>query len=123
MHNSIQQVAAKAGYRVVICVSDEDHATEVSNVQALMNNMIDGMLVCHTLHTRSFEHIRLHIGRRIPIVQFYRVVDDLPISQIQADDEVGAESVTAPPNQQGYPMIALPPGPKGFPLSAHRLAG
>jgi DNA-binding LacI/PurR family transcriptional regulator len=123
MLNGIQHVAAKAGYRVVICVSDEDHATEVSNVQALMNNMIDGMLICHTLHTRSFEHIRIHIGRRIPIVQFYRVVDDLPISKIKADDEVGAESVTDHLLQQGCRRIAMLLGPRGFPLSDSRLAG
>jgi len=123
MLNGIQHVAAQAGYRVVICVSDENHATEVSNVQALMNNMIDGMLVCHTLQTRTFEHLRLHIGKRIPIVQFYRIVEDLPLAKIYADDEAGAASVTEHLIGQGCKRIAMLLGPKGFPLSESRLDG
>lgn len=44
MLSGIQHVASQAGYRVVICQSDDLHQTEVANVQALMNNMIDGQI-------------------------------------------------------------------------------
>ena len=66
----------------------------LAGIQALMNNMIDGLLICHTLHTDTFEHLRMQMNKRIPIVQFYRVAEDLAISRIHADDEAGAEAVT-----------------------------
>ena len=39
MLNGIQHVAAKAGHRVVLCVSDEDHRTEDSKRHSPQNNM------------------------------------------------------------------------------------
>ena len=123
MLSGIQEVAALAGYRVNICTSNENHETEIANIQALMNNMIDGLLICHTIQTNSFEHIRSHIGKRIPIVQFYRVADNLPVSQILADDESGAEQVTEYLIQKGCRRIAILLGSKGLSISQKRFIG
>ena len=123
MLSGIQEVAALAGYRVNICTSNEKHETEIANIQALMNNMIDGLLICHTIQTNSFEHIRIHIGKRIPIVQFYRVADNLPVSQILADDESGAEQVTEYLIQKGCRRIAILLGSKGLSISQKRFIG
>ena len=123
MLSGIQQVCARSGYRVVICQSDEDHNTEIANIQALMNNMIDGLLICHTLHTDTFEHIRMQMNKRIPIVQFYRVAEDLPISRIHADDEAGAETVTEHLIARGCKRIALLLGPKSLSITRKRLKG
>ena len=56
MLSGIQRMAGQAGYRVVICQSDDLHQTEVANVQTLMNNMIDGLLLCHSLESSTFDH-------------------------------------------------------------------
>ena len=123
MLSGIQQVCARSGYRVVICQSDEDHNTEIANIQALMNNMIDGLLICHTLHTDTFEHLRMQMNKRIPIVQFYRVAEDLAISRIHADDEAGAEAVTEHLIARGCKRIALLLGPKNLSITQKRLKG
>jgi LacI family transcriptional regulator len=123
MLSGIQEVAALAGYRVNICTSNEKHETEIANIQALMNNMIDGLLICHTIQTNSFEHLRIHIGKRIPIVQFYRVADNLPVSQILADDEAGAEAVTEYLIKKGCRRIAIVLGSKGLSISQKRFMG
>jgi LacI family transcriptional regulator len=44
----IQKVASEAGYRVMICQSNESHNTETLNVQALMASRVDGLLISHT---------------------------------------------------------------------------
>jgi LacI family transcriptional regulator len=88
-----------------------------------MNNMIDGLLICHTIQTNSFEHLRIHIGKRIPIVQFYRVADNLPVSQILADDESGAEAVTEYLIKKGCRRIAIVLGSKGLSISQKRFMG
>ena len=123
MLSGIQQIASLSGYRVVICQSDENHATEIMNIQALMNNMIDGLLICHTLHTSSFEHLRVHMGKRIPIVEFYRVSEDLPLPRVYADDEAGAAAVTEHLIRKGCTRIALLLGPKNLSITQRRLTG
>ncbi|MFN6375423.1 MAG: substrate-binding domain-containing protein [Chitinophagia bacterium] len=123
MLSGIQEVAAMAGYRVIICTSNEKHEREVANIQALMNNMIDGLLICHSIHTSSFEHLRVHINKRIPIVQFYRVSVGLSVPQILADDEAGAEAVTEFLIKKGARKIAVLLGPKELSLTQNRLKG
>lgn len=123
MLSGIQHVAAQSGYRVVICQSDESHLSEISNLQALMNNMIDGLLICHTLETSTFDHIRMQMNRNIPIVQFYRVSEELAISKILADDENGAMEVTENLVRSGCKRIAILLGPKYLPITAKREAG
>jgi LacI family transcriptional regulator len=123
MLSGIQRVAALSGYRVVICQSDENHATEIMNIQALMNNMIDGLLICYTLHSSSFEHLRVHMGKRIPIVEFYRVSEDLPLPRVYADDEAGAAAVTEHLIHKGCRRIALLLGPKNLSITQRRRTG
>jgi DNA-binding LacI/PurR family transcriptional regulator len=123
MLSGIQEVAALAGYRVIICTSNEKHDSEIANIQALMNNMIDGLLICHSVHTSTFEHVRVHMGKRIPIVQFYRVAVRLPVSQILADDEAGAEEATEYLISKGCRKIAILLGPKDLSITQNRLKG
>jgi len=123
MLGGIQEVASKAGYRVIICNSNENHETEIANIQGLMNHLIDGLLICHSIQTSSYEHIRIHLGKRIPIVQFYRVAIGLPISQILAEDEVGTEKVTDYLIKKGCRRIALLLGPKNLSITQKRFNG
>lgn len=117
MLGGIQHVAAQSGYRVVICQSDENHITEVANLQALMNNMIDGLLICHTLYTNTFDHIKTQMNRGIPIVQFYRVSEELDLPKIYSDDESGAFQITEHLIKKGCKNIALLLGPKALSIN------
>ncbi|OYU54919.1 MAG: LacI family transcriptional regulator [Chitinophagaceae bacterium BSSC1] len=123
MLSGIQHVAAKAGYRVVICQSDESHRTEVANVQALMNNMIDGLLLCHTLKTDTYDHIKIQMKRGIPIVQFYRVNTEVETSRVYCEDKMGAELITQHLIDKGCKRIALLLGPKEINISQKRKNG
>lgn len=117
MLGGIQHVAAQSGYRVVICQSDENHMTEVANLQALMNNMIDGLLICHTLYTNTFDHLKLQMNRGIPIVQFYRVSEEIDLPKIFSDDENGAFQITEHLINKGCKKIALLLGPKALSIN------
>ncbi len=123
MLSGIQETASRFGYRIIICNSNEKTETEITNILGLMNNMIDGLLICHAVHTSSFEHVRIHIGKRIPIVQFYRVGLNLSIPQILADDEYGAAQVTEYLIKKGCKRIAILLGPESLSLSQTRQKG
>jgi LacI family transcriptional regulator len=117
MLGGIQHIAAQSGYRVVICQSEENHSIEVANLQALMNNMIDGLLICHTLHTTNFDHLKTQLHRGIPIVQFYRVSDEIAIPKIYSDDESGAFQITEHLIKKGAKKIGLLLGPKALSIN------
>ena len=123
MLSGIQHVAAQAGYRVVICQSDDLHQTEVANVQALMNNMIDGLLLCHSLETSTFDHIKVQLRRGIPIVQFYRVTLDVETPRVFCEDENGAFQITEHLLKMGCRRIGLLLGPQHLMISKKRLNG
>lgn len=123
MLSGIQHVASQAGFRVVICQSDDLHQTEVANVQALMNNMIDGLLLCHSLETSTFDHIKVQLKRAIPIVQFYRVTMEVETPRVFCEDEEGAFQVTTHLLEKGCRQIGLLLGPLHLMISQRRLKG
>lgn len=105
--SGIQHKASDLGYKVIICQSNESHKMEVANVQTLMNNMIDGLLICHSKETTSFDHIKLHLKRSIPIIHFDRVCEEINTSKIFVDDIDGSFCITDHLIKKGYKKIAV----------------
>ena len=52
----IMEVAYDAGYRVMLCQSDESYAKEVKDAEILLANRIDGLLVSIAHETDNFDH-------------------------------------------------------------------
>ena len=121
--SGIQHKASAAGYKVIICQSNESHTIEVVNVQTLMNNMIDGLLICHSKETTSFEYLKLHLKRGIPIIHFDRGCEEIDTSKIYVDDVNGSFLVTEHLIKNGYQRIALLAGPQHLKIIQNRIAG
>ena len=119
----IQNVANKYGYKVMICQSNESHQSEVENIQALMRNWIDGLLICHSIETNSFDHIKLQMNKGIPIVHFHRVCMETETSKVMAEDVKGAEEITDHLAAQGCKKIAIIVGSEHLLLTQKRLDG
>ncbi|MVN76718.1 substrate-binding domain-containing protein [Hymenobacter sp. HMF4947] len=121
--SGIQQVAAEAGYRVMICQSKESYRTEVSNVQALVASQVDGLLICHSRETENFDHMSPTACRGIPIVHFDRVYNQENVSRVMIDDWSGAFAVTEHLVLEGCRRIAILAGPESLLISRQRQAG
>ncbi len=121
--SGIQQVATNAGYRVMICQSNETHQMEVYNIQALVANRVDGLLVCHSRETETFDHIKLPYRKGIPIIHFDRVCEEIATSKVIQDDVVGAQAVVEHLLEQGCRRIAILAGPSGLLISKRRIEG
>ncbi|MER0438759.1 substrate-binding domain-containing protein [Emticicia sp. W12TSBA100-4] len=119
----IQQVASEAGYRVMICQSNESHSTEVLNVQALMASRVDGLLISHSKETNSFEHIKLHLRKGVPIVHFDRVCDELNTAKVILEDFDGSFALVEHLIKKGCRRIAAFAGPEDLLISQKRLNG
>jgi len=119
----IQNIASEAGYKVMISQSKESHKTEVANTHAFMTNWVDGLLICHSKETKSFDHIKLHLKSGIPIIHFDRVCEELQTSKVLLDDINGAYQVTDHLLLQGCKRILLVSGPEHLYVSRKRLEG
>ena len=119
----IQNVASDAGYRVIICQSNETHRTEILNVQALMASRVDGLLISHSKETASFEHIKLHLNKGIPIVHFDRVCNELATPKVIQEDFKGSFELVEHLIIQGCKRIAVFAGPEKLLISQTRLEG
>jgi DNA-binding LacI/PurR family transcriptional regulator len=118
-----QEVAANAGYNVVICQSQESYATEVSNANVLLSNRMDGVLVSMTRETKKFEHFKSFQRHGIPVVFFNRVCEQMNTSRVLVNDYEGAYRVVEHLIHNGYKNIAHIGGPPLLPLSRNRLNG
>lgn len=123
MLDGIQDVASEYGYKVLICSSNERFQNELINVQTLVNNWIDGLIVCHCISTNSFEHINENLERGIPIFNVYRVSKESNLTKVVAEDEKGAAEITQHLIDQGCKRIAVIAGPKELGISENRLNG
>lgn len=118
-----QEVAAKNGYNVVICQSQESYETEISNANVLLSNRVDGVLISMTRETKKFEHFKSFERHGIPVVFFNRVCDEMNTSRVLVNDYEGAYKVTEHLVQNGYRKIAHIGGPPSLRLSRNRLNG
>ncbi|MFD2521420.1 LacI family DNA-binding transcriptional regulator [Emticicia soli] len=119
----IQKVATEAGYRVMICQSNESHHTETLNVQALVTSRVDGLLISHSKETNSFEHVKLQLKKGVPIVHFDRVCVEVDTAKVIQEDFLGAFTLTEHMILQGYKRIAVLAGPSDLLISNTRIDG
>lgn len=119
----IQKVATEAGYRVMICQSNESHHTETLNVQALVTSRVDGLLISHSKETTSFEHVKLQLKKGLPIVHFDRVCNEVDTAKVVQQDFLGGFTLTEHLILQGYHRIAVLAGPTNLLISKARIDG
>ena len=121
--SGIQDEAAKAGYNVMICQSNESHETEKANLKALLGSRVDGVLVSLSRDTLDYSHFNLAQQNEVPVVFFDRVCDDPKISQVIVDDHDGAFQAVEHLYANGCRRIAHLAGPQNLAISQNRLMG
>jgi LacI family transcriptional regulator len=110
--SSIQQVAFKAGYRIIITQSNESPEEEIANIRALVLSQVDGLLVCHTRDTGDFAYMKRIHDKELPIIGFARICPDLPVPKVVENDCEGAYIMVKHLLKGGARRIGLLSGPK-----------
>jgi len=104
--SGIESVLNPAGYHVIITQSRELLANEISNMEALLNAQVDGILMSISRETYSFDHIGKAIKNGRRIIFFDRIIEELPVSSVVVDDMDGAYKAVKQLIEQGYQRIA-----------------
>ena len=112
--SGVEDVAFKAGFNVVISQSNDLAAKEISIVQSMFSNRVDGLIISIAMQTDTFDHLKLFSKKHIPLVFFDRTVPEIETDKIVVDDFNGGFKVTQHLIDQGYKRIAHLAGPQNL---------
>lgn len=106
-----QKELRRAGYRVIIAISNEDSEQERENLLMLEQCRVEGILmsVCHK--DKNISLYNKVIKRGIPIVFFDRRVEGAHASQVRIDDYIMAFFLVENLIRRGYKKIIHLAGP------------
>jgi LacI family transcriptional regulator len=121
--SGIEDVAYEAGYNVILAQSNESYQREVTDMKALFNSRVDGMLLSLSRETTNFDHIESIISKGVPIVLYDRFYNNPNMSKVIVDDYVGAKEAVLHLIEQGCKRIAHLEGAPNLIISKDRLRG
>src|SRR4029077_20052215 len=80
--NSIEDMASKNNYIVLIGQSHDDKEREKKIVESMRKHRVDGLLVSISKNTDSYEHFEELRKYKIPVVFFDRVPDSNDVYKV-----------------------------------------
>ncbi|MGB5989048.1 MAG: LacI family DNA-binding transcriptional regulator [Marinifilaceae bacterium] len=84
--SGIEDIAAKAGFNVMIFQSNESHEREVSICDTLIANHVDGVLVSMSKNTFNYDHFKKLKGSGASIVFFDRICKEVDTDRVIIND-------------------------------------
>lgn len=121
--SGIEDVAYTAGYNVILAQSNESYQRELTDLKALFNSRVDGMLISISRETTNFDHIESIISKGVPIVFYDRMYNSPTSSKVIVDDYAGAKEGVNHLIEQGCKRIAHLNGAPNLMISIDRLRG
>ncbi len=121
--SAAESVLYDAGYSVMICQSHEKEEDEILALKTLTGSRVGGILISHSLSTKTGKGIMESVGRDVKLVQFDRVFHDIPGSTITNDDSNGAYNATMHLIKNGYTRIGAFSGYQGTDIYIERYDG
>jgi DNA-binding LacI/PurR family transcriptional regulator len=118
----IEETAAREGYSIILCNTDQDHDKEKKAISVLINKRIDGMLLAASMLTRVEDADYLkRFG--IPFVFVIRRSESDDVDYVINDNVTGAYLMTSHLISNGSQRIYFINLYKGSPSGEDRLIG
>ncbi|HLZ17389.1 MAG TPA: LacI family DNA-binding transcriptional regulator [Cyclobacteriaceae bacterium] len=121
--SGIEDIAYQAGYNVILAQSNESYQREVTDMKALFNSRVDGMLLSLSRETTNFDHIESIISKGVPIVFYDRMYNSPTSSKVIVDDYAGAKEAVLHMIDEGCKRIAILMDSPNLKISTDRLKG
>src|SRR6185369_1215219 len=119
----IEDIAYQAGYNVILAQSNESYQREMTDMKALFNSRVDGMLLSLSRETTNYDHIESIISKGLPIVFYDRMYNSPTSSKVIVDDYIGAKEAVLHLIDQGCKRIAHLEAAPNLMISIDRLKG
>jgi LacI family transcriptional regulator len=121
--SGIEDVAYEAGYNVILAQSNESIEREKSDLKALFNSRVDGMLISISRETTQYDHIESILAKGMPIVFYDRMYPNSITSNVIVDDYVGSKEAVNHLISQGCKKIAHLQASPNLKIAEDRLRG
>jgi len=121
--SGIEDVAYGRGYNAIICQTNENYQREVIDLQALIDNRVDGILVSMSKNTHEFTHFDNVIENGVPMVFFDRICEAISSDRVIADDFEGARIATHHLIKKGCKRIMHLAAPQHLLIGKYRKEG
>lgn len=118
---NVESVAKDAGYRIVLCNSNEDPGTEEQYLRLLDGMQVDGLIITPT--GRNQRQLRRLLLKGTVIVQIDRMVEGLNADAVLLDNEAGAMEAVSHLIAAGHSRIGLLTGPRDVLTARQRREG
>ncbi len=102
----IERVITKEHYDILIMNSAESGMIEVANAKSLLNKRVDGVITSLALTTKNLHHFTPFFERKIPVVFFDRIIQEIICTKIIIDNFNCGYRATAHLISEGYKRIA-----------------
>jgi len=119
----MEKAANEAGYNLIISQSLESYEKEMSNVQAMFNSRVDGLLVSLASNTPNIDHFNPFVKKGIPVLFFDRIIENDQYTGIVIDNIQAGYKATSHLIDQGHKRIAHVIGYTKINVYADRLKG
>lgn len=121
--SGIEEVASRSHYTIILCQSNENYEREVENTRLMIGHRVAGLIVSISMRTKNSDHFREFSRRRIPLVFFDRVCDDVDASKVMIDDYKSSYDAVSYLIDGGRKRIAHLGGSPEVGIYAKRLQG
>ncbi|MGW3627256.1 LacI family DNA-binding transcriptional regulator [Streptomyces sp. NPDC000880] len=117
----LQEVFAAQGYRLVLCCSNNDPATDAELLTSLVEQRVDA--IAHTPCSPDGAKAIRRMSPNLPIVEYARRSELDAVDSVTGDEQHGSAEIVEHLAQLGHTSIAMITGPAGLSTSKARVAG
>lgn len=118
-----QEILFEKGYQVLITQSNENFETELKNIKALEDSMVDGIIISQSSENKNVDYYQNLINSGFPIVFCNRVCNEITSSKVLFNDYKWAFFATEHLISQGYKNIYHLKGKESVSLTNDRMKG
>lgn len=118
---SIEDVASKAGYSVILCNGDENPEKELKYLRVLISKRVDGIILVPTGYNANYIKWLIDSGNKIILLD--RMIKGISCDSVIVDNEIGAYKATEHLIEQSYRKIALIDGYPNRTTGEERMKG
>lgn len=119
----IEEIAYNSGYTILVTQSHESFEREIINTNVLMHHRVAGVIVSISKNTVTGKHFSELIKRRIPLVFFDRVLEEISAPKVVIDDYNSAFNAVSYLINKGRKRIAHFAGPQELSIYKKRFEG
>jgi len=120
---SVSNILHAHNYGMMLCITNEDAATDLAYLKILQEKRVDGMIYVYPAQGNNSPYIRQLAGQGFPIIEINRQREEDLLDAVLADNVQGAYQITKYLIELGHRRIGLVLGETELTTGQNRLTG